>query len=472
MRVPRTPSFIVFALLAAVAVSAEPAGAPPPLSLHPENPRYFLFRGKPAVLVGSGEHYGAVLNLDFDTTAYLDELAAHRLNHTRLFSGTYRELPDSFGIADNTLAPAPRRYVCPWARSDVPGYLDGGGKFDLTRWDEGYFRRLRGFVRAAGDRGIVVEVNLFCTMYSDELWRASPMNEASNTNGTGRVSAREVYSLKEPALSAAQEAVTRKIVAEVNDLDNLYFEVMNEPYERSGVDPRWEERIIAAITETEGRLGRTHLISVNVPFEEGKVSRSPPAVSILNFHGAAPGAAVAHLGLRKAIGINETGGGHREDAFYRAQGWDLVLSGGALFSHLDFSFGTSHPRGDLVDHRGPGGGSPALRRQLGILRDFIHGLDFTSMAPAASLVRGGLPGGSRVQALARTGRQYAVYLNGGSQASLRLDLPAGTYRAEWVDPIEGGVKKRERIEHAGGEAVLSSPPYREDIALRILRENP
>src|SRR5947208_3574989 len=35
-----------------------------PLALHPDNPHYFLFRGKPAVLVTSGEHYGAVLNLD------------------------------------------------------------------------------------------------------------------------------------------------------------------------------------------------------------------------------------------------------------------------------------------------------------------------------------------------------------------------------------------------------------------------
>ena len=48
----------------------------PPLSVHPDNPRYFLFRGRPAVLVTSGEHYGAVLNLDFDYERYLAALAA------------------------------------------------------------------------------------------------------------------------------------------------------------------------------------------------------------------------------------------------------------------------------------------------------------------------------------------------------------------------------------------------------------
>jgi hypothetical protein len=39
-----------------------------------------------------------------------------------------------------------------------------------------------------------------------------------------------------------------------------------------------------------------------------------------------------------------------------------IRGGDALFSHLDFSFSTSHPRSTLVDRTGRGGGSPALRR--------------------------------------------------------------------------------------------------------------
>jgi hypothetical protein len=31
-----------------------------PIALHPDNPRYFLWRGKPTVLITSAEHYGAV----------------------------------------------------------------------------------------------------------------------------------------------------------------------------------------------------------------------------------------------------------------------------------------------------------------------------------------------------------------------------------------------------------------------------
>src|SRR5881227_3789887 len=104
-------------LVAACALAAGPPRQPEPLALHPDNPHYFQFRGKPALLITSGEHYGAVLNLDFDHVPYLDELQRRGFNLTRTFSGTYREVPGSFKIRDNTLAPAAGRYLAPWVRN-------------------------------------------------------------------------------------------------------------------------------------------------------------------------------------------------------------------------------------------------------------------------------------------------------------------------------------------------------------------
>ena len=109
-----------------VVLQATLAGAASaPLSLHPDNPHYFLFRGKPTVIVTSGEHYGAVLNRDFDFRKYLDTLARDGLNGTRTFSGAYCEPPGAFTIASNTLAPLPGRFLCPWARSDRPVVAPG-----------------------------------------------------------------------------------------------------------------------------------------------------------------------------------------------------------------------------------------------------------------------------------------------------------------------------------------------------------
>ncbi|MGH9666107.1 MAG: hypothetical protein ACRD9L_16910, partial [Bryobacteraceae bacterium] len=91
---------LVPALLAIATASAQP------LNLYPENEHYFVFAGRPTVLITSGEHYGAVLNKDFDYVRYLNTLRADHLNLTRAFSGSYREAPGNFKIASNTLTPA------------------------------------------------------------------------------------------------------------------------------------------------------------------------------------------------------------------------------------------------------------------------------------------------------------------------------------------------------------------------------
>ena len=87
-------------------VASHSFAAEQPLSLNAENPHYFLFRGKPTILITSAEHYGAVLNPDFDFEKYLVELENHGLNLTRTFTGVYCEDTKAFNITRNTLAPA------------------------------------------------------------------------------------------------------------------------------------------------------------------------------------------------------------------------------------------------------------------------------------------------------------------------------------------------------------------------------
>src|SRR5215213_1489063 len=136
---------VAIAMVLALGVPQRAAMAQP-IRLHPANPHYFLFRGRPTLLVTSGEHYGAVLNPDFDQRTYLQTLARDGLNYTRLFTGSYFEPQGAFGIRHNTMAPNGARALTPWARSGTPGYVAGGNKFDLSQWDTTYFRRLRDFV--------------------------------------------------------------------------------------------------------------------------------------------------------------------------------------------------------------------------------------------------------------------------------------------------------------------------------------
>jgi hypothetical protein len=463
----RTSRSLVRTLVLVVSIAA--AARANPIAPHPENPRYFLFQGKPTFLITSGEHYGAVLNLDFDFIPYLDELQARGFNLTRTFSGTYREVPGSFKIRQNTLAPAPGRYVGPWARSTTPGASDGGNKFDLDAWDPDYFRRLKTFCAEASRRGIVVEFVLFCPFYEDVLWAVNPMNAGNNINGIGAVPRVEVYTLKHPEIVARHEAFVRKVVGELKEFDNLYFEICNEPY-FGGVTRDWQARIARVIADAESGMKDRHMIAQNVANGSARIENPIPEVSLFNFHYAhPPRVLVENAGLGKPIGDDETGFQGTEDRPYRVEGWAFLLAGGSVYSNLDYSFTTDHEDGTArVESPTPGGGGPSLRAQLAILRQFLSGFAFLRMAPDRAVIASGVPEGTWASALSQPGQAYAIYLAGGSRATLTLNLPAGHYRAEWVNPSTGAVARAEDLDHDGGHAPLGSPDYKEDIALRIL----
>jgi hypothetical protein len=154
---------------------------------------------------------------------------------------------------------------------------------------------------------------------------------------------------------------------------------------------------------------------------------------------------------------------------YRTEGWDFIVAGGALYNNLDYSFTTKHPDGSLVDFKAPGGGGRSLRKQLKVLNDFIHGFDFIHMSPDDRVIKGGIPPKATALALVESGKQYAVYIKGGTRADLRMALPKGKYSVEWLNPKTGKIDKSETVEHAGGVATLSSPKYTEDIALGLRR---
>ncbi|MCL2709957.1 MAG: hypothetical protein FWE95_03665 [Planctomycetaceae bacterium] len=443
-----------------------PSFANGPLALHPDNPHYFIYQGKPTVLITSGEHYGALLNLDFDFVKYFDTLAADGLNSTRIFTGVYVEPDTAFNIPNNTLAPKPGRYITPWARSDQPGYANGGNKFDLKRWNPEYFERLKRFMTEAVKRGIVVEVVLFCPMYNETMWDISPMKASNNINGIGNVALNQVYTLdQEAALLEIQEEVTRKIVRELNEFDNLYFEVCNEPY-FGGVTMQWHDRIVDVIHETERTLPKKHLVSWNMQNGSAKVENPHPGISIFNFHYASPPVAVAmNDGLNKVIGLNETGFNGTGDDYYRNEAWEFILAGGALYNHLDFSFTVEHPDGTFIlPASTPGGGSVALRKHIATLKRFIESFDFIRMKPDTACVEG-----NEDYTLSEPGKQYAIFLRNSEGKTLRVTLPPGEYAANWLEPVRGTTVEGAKFSHTGGVKVFQVPDdFTKGVVLRVV----
>jgi hypothetical protein len=282
--------------------------------------------------------------------------------------------------------------------------------------------------------------------------------------------------------------------AELNESDNLSYEIQNEPWADNHVmgdviNPyltdrhtfpnaveittadsiAWQAAIARIIAEEESRLPRRHLIAQNIANFRLPIRASDlaPGVSIVNFHYAYPEAAAWNPGLSTVVGYDETGFAGRDDATYRRQAWNFLLSGGGLFNSLDYSFTVGREDGTDTAKRASGGGGPALRRQLKVLGGFLHSFDLAELRPDNDFVKESP--GVVVRVLSAPGRAYALYMEGRSPTQLGVELPRGPWHAEWIDPVDGTVLQQENLKHAGGPGHLSSPSFVESVALRVSR---
>lgn len=464
-----------------------------PLKLHPENPRWFEWQGQATALITSAEHYGAVINLDFDYHTYLAALARDGMNYTRIFAGTYVEPEGAFNIANNTLAPADNRFIAPWVRSDEPGYAGGGNKFDLATHNPAYLKRLNDFIATAATHNVIVELTFFTSTYSEKQWAVHPFNPANNIQSIAVEDWKKLPTTANgPEVMAIQEKLVRWLVRELNHHDNLFYEIQNEPWSDNHtfgpeINPMvpdrnkwfnttemttanaiaWQRRIAQFVTEEESDLPKTHLIAQNVanfrlPVRPADIA---PEISVINFHYAYPEAVSWNRGQKRVIGYDESGFMGKADTTYRRQAWNFMMSGGGLFNHLDYSFFVGSEDGLTTDYSAPGGGSPTLRKQLKALRDFLHHFDLAEIHPDHDVVQ--YAPGVVSRALSSPGSHYLIYLQGRSPTELHLDLPDGKWLVQWLDPQTGQYGTVRTFESSAGISTLPSPDFDEEIAVRI-----
>lgn len=188
---------------------------------------------------------------------------------SRTWTGAlYLEMPTvaSGKLFHNTLGPFPGRYLSPFALSGTPGYNNSDAlmKYDLTKWNQTYFDRLDDFVSYAAAKGVIVNLGLFSNMYGEESWSLSPANPSNNVTGIGVGSNwTDVYSGIHEAVTALEVLIVQKFAAEMSAHDNVYFEVINEPYIFSppvNVTAYWRDTVIAALHAADAGAGNPHTI--------------------------------------------------------------------------------------------------------------------------------------------------------------------------------------------------------------------
>lgn len=436
-----------------------------------DNGHYFTFNSHPTVLIGASGGYGQLMNLDVDYIDQLDRYHNSGLNAARVFGGTF--LITSSNNIQDTLHVSDGRFICPYARSSTPGYCTGGNKFDLDTWDACYFDRLHDFMFQAAQRNIVVEYVLFSQFYSDEIWACNPMNAVNNIQEIGNVDWIHYCTRSDAALFSRQKDLVRKVVTELNDYNNLYFEVCNEPPVQQECNADlvdWCKSIAQTVADAEAQLAKKHIIGFQDP--------SIMADRNITVHNAHYTFGPSWVGSRKLLddyydlnqplAFNETCVSTEQETpeEARVEAWEFMIGGGAVINNLSFQWNEV--------------GGKMVRSYLGALKDFMNSFDFIKMTADKSFIASGIPYDAKCRALKEDGRQYAVYIHHGTgdddmkytitdgshNVDLTLLLPAGYYKAEWIYPGNNNVLAVENF-CGGSHHTLTSPAYSCDIALRI-----
>jgi hypothetical protein len=488
---------LMIAFFMTAALSAEP------VQVYTANPHYFCYKGKPLVFVTSDHHYGAVIDRDFDFVKYLNYMHDNGMNLTRIYPGGMFEPPDKY-ITGNPLGPLPGRQILPWAKSTETGANaalaepgQASYKFDLDRWNPDYFKRLKAFVEYAGEKNIVVEVAFFNGMYAD-CWPLMAMYHGNNIQGVGQYEAEKcgLFTTTDPrneGVIRCQQAYIAKIAAELNEYDNLIFDLCDEPSLTSRVDGSiivmpdslaapWLLKMKDAFLNAEKYLPKKHILGQTIqnlsPDLAGETwcdwlpaEYVKPAQAAIDINYATNKPIVVVESDYFGVGLTPS---YTADDV-RLEGWWFLLQGGAGVINLNGEYYHGHESGGEKTQN-------IIVPQKKILQDFIGSLDLRGLSRFTDF--SGVPAGAVAVALAEPGKQYALYLFHATDDSqwgahfvaqpsayhesiTLYKVPAGGYALEWIDPSTGAVLGSEVVRASGGDVVLKTPAYSLDIACRM-----
>jgi len=489
-----------------------------PISIHPENPKLFQFRGKPLALLTATEHYGAVMNRPFRFEHYLADMAQRGITITRLFT-LFREL-QSAANPYSTCKPESPDYIAPFQRVGPGTALDMQPKYDLQRPNPEFFDRLSRFLSMASDYGIIVELVLFSNTYSPTVWGLNPLNAANNINDVETIPWYDYNTLRNPKLLACQEAHARQIVEAVNQYDNMIIEICNEPGGGTGIPGSatpedvnaWLESMIRLAREIEAKLPNQHLIAgqeafaYKLPDEDHNpldvhqfADRSFRDVDydVVNMHPLSNmkyggkhynmgGFMRGQLCLRplrdycldtygeaKPLNMDEDNAAAQyKDLFgwtiHRKRAWTTLMCGGH-YDMIDFSIINYCETGTDESRR-------HLRSWMGHLSWFIHSFDLSRARPLQRLVTA-QPQHTCESVFGVAGQDFAVYLADEREAeepdcgkpisgSLELQLPAGEYMVSCFDPVTGVSSPAISVQ-SDGRLRFTLPEFEHDMVVRV-----
>jgi len=395
-------------------------------------------------------------------------------------------------------APQYLQYPCAYVDVNEDGHLGNHPVYDLTKYNEEYFTRLRKRVIEAGERGIYVSIMLFDSWATEARmsvpWVGHPYNKDNNVNGiNGQVDLPieqqldrnleagfsidaehiQVQTLNLPQVTALQKAYIKKVIETVNDLDHVMYEICNEGYRKTKY---WQYELVHFIHETEKDMPKqhpvwmTHLVQAQ---NEALYVSEAEAISVgventdENYCINPP----ANDGRKVILADTDHLGGIWGTAQWA---WKSFLRGlNPIFMdpyREDFDAGHEGEKEEAnpisvlfgrAQYGLPSNWPEPIRVALGQTKLYADKLNLNRVMPYGELSSTGY-------CLADPGQQYLVYQPESGLFKLSLHGAVGPFSVEWFYPETGETISGRSFK--GGAAIDFTPPKPGEVVLFLNKE--
>lgn len=468
---PLLPCVVVLTILCAFTRASADADKVRVLAEGPGAGHFLCWRGKPLLLCGDSITQGWMeCGRNLDQVAYVDALAERGINLLMLwaFKGTSAAIQQR----DARLGyDAPE--IMPWC-----GSADRRD-FDLHRFNDEYFSRLRGLVTHAERRAIVVLVTVH-DGWPKTCFDGHPFHRAL---GNGPLDDKRQYvelahfDREMPATFSAawnraeqnqyfQERFCERLIAELNSCSNVLYEMCNEgEWYDAALRHQHEQHFLAFFRRrcTNVLLSNSDHIRHDTPHADDKVDviTLHPRDWVGHFADFAAGfGQVPPKPYLYSEPVPEFDGQQPTLDVVRQSMWETLLAGAGWVNQNDPSFGWD-PRAAIASQRMARDRAYDLAGHCA--RFFKQsGIAFWRLTPHGELCSTGV-------CSAQPGTEYVAYAPSGGSFTMDLSHAGdAVLRARWYNPRKGEFRDAALI--GGGSARQSfTPPWPGDAVLHLVR---
>jgi hypothetical protein len=444
---------------------------PGPLTVS-KNPRYFQDKsGRALALLGSHtwndlQDWGSGGTPEpFDFDAYTNFLVAHGHNFTLLWR---TELTKFCGLP--TLASNPPDLVAtpqPWVRTGPGNADDGALKFDLSKFDPGFFDRLRSRAARLNGAGIWVGVYFFSGEWLN-VFRCSgdgyPLSGANNVNsiddGGGNGS---MTMTSQNAITDVQDALVDKMIDTLNDLPNVVWIVSEEANANT---TWWHDHMIAHARTYEKTKPLQHPIGV-----AALIGAPDSAVYDSDADWVAPAARISPSSTcgsgtpQCKVNVNDSdhsyfGMWNDSAQANRQYAWENFTRGNQVIFMDPYTLYYPRENRNLCSNpvnaicSAPDNRWDGFRDNLGYIVTYSRKMNLNAADPSTTLCSTGYCLGQTPA----TGTELVVYAPDGGTFTVDLSSAAGrTMDYEWFDPATGTIVSTGTVSGGSGQQSFTTP---------------